>query len=95
MSSPFTKAKAQLEAHGYRVGKTEYWNPWGEVRVDLFGCIDLVALCPLRPLLAVQVTSRTNVSARMKKAHDLAVTWISTGNRFQVIGYGKNGSRTV
>ena len=93
MSSPYTKAKAQLEAQGYQVGKTEHWNPFARIRVDLFGCIDLVALCPLRPLLAVQVTDSTHVSKRMDKSQALASQWVSTGNRFEVWGYYKRSKQ--
>ena len=87
MSSPFEKAKKALVAEGYAVGKTEYWNHFAKCRVDLFGSIDAVCLRLGSPLLAVQVTDITSVSKRMKKAHDVAQAWVSTGNRFEVWGY--------
>lgn len=85
--SPYSKAKQALEKQGYTVGKCEHWNAFAKIRVDLFGCIDLICLRAGSPLIAVQVTSKSNVSARMKKAQKMAHAWVSTGNRFQVIGY--------
>jgi hypothetical protein len=55
--------------------------------MDLFTCIDAICMKPGSPLLAVQVTDITSVSKRMAKAHEIAQHWVSTGNRFQVIGY--------
>ncbi len=86
MSSPYEKVKKHLELLGYTVGKTEYWNAFCKRRVDLYGCIDAVAMRHGDPLLAIQVTSRSNVSSRMKKAHAVALQWVSTGNRFEVWG---------
>jgi hypothetical protein len=87
MSSPYVKAKARLEALGYQVGKTEHWNNYAHVRMDLFNCIDAVCMRSDSPLLAIQVTDITSVSKRMEKAHEVAVSWVSTGNRFQVLGF--------
>ena len=87
-SSPTQKALAELRAEGWRVGIVEHWNPFAKIRVDLFGCIDLVCLKAGTPILAVQVTSRTNVNARLVKSKDVAALWVGTGNLFWVIGYG-------
>ena len=87
MSSPYVKAKAFLEGRGYLVGKTEHWNAFAHIRQDLYGCIDCLCLRAGSPLLAVQVTDMTSVSKRMKKAQTIAQQWVSTGARFQVIGY--------
>ena len=86
--TPFSRAKAVLESIGYTVGKTENWNPFARIRQDLYGCIDMVCMRHGDPLLAVQVTSKTNVSARLKKSHAVALQWVSTGNRFEVWGVG-------
>ena len=93
MASPFVKAKAALEKLGYVVGKTEHWNPFAHIRVDLFGCIDAVCMRHGSPLLAVQVTDITSVSKRMAKSHAVARQWVSTGGRFQVIGYTPNSRK--
>lgn len=87
MSSPFEKAKARLVALGYQVGKTEHWNHFANIRQDLFGCIDLIALCSGKPILAMQVTDITSVSKRMAKAQAIAQSWVLTGNQFEIWGY--------
>ena len=87
MSSPYVKVKAHLETLGYTVGKTEHWNPFAKIRQDLFNCVDLVAIRAGSPLVAIQVTSRTNVSNRMVKSQAMAHLWVSTGNRFEIYGY--------
>jgi hypothetical protein len=87
MSSPYEKAKKALAEMGYTVGKVEYWNSFVKRRMDLFGCIDAICMRHGDPLMALQVTSITNVNARMNKSHAVALQWVSTGNRFEVWGY--------
>ncbi len=87
MSSPYAKSKQRLEKIGYRVGKCEHWNHFAKIRQDLYGCIDLIAMRPGEALLAVQPTDITSVSKRMAKAHQTAIDWVSTGNRFEVHGW--------
>lgn len=48
----------------------EKWNSWGRVRVDLFGCIDVLAISEDGNTVAIQTTSLSNVSARIKKIKD-------------------------
>ena len=99
--SPTAQALAELRADGYEVGVVERRLPipglW--VTQDLFGIIDLVAMKPGEPLLAVQVTSRSNINARITKAlaGGKAKTWVSTGNKFEIVGFGgkKTSKRTV
>jgi len=72
----------------------ERWNPYARVRHDLFGCIDIVVLDggPGGPL-GVQVTSGSNVSARVAKAlaEPRIAAWIASPARFEVWGYRKVG----
>lgn len=89
---------ADLKALGYLVEKVEQRLPIPTkfVTRDLFACIDLIAMKAGRPLLALQVTSRSNVNARMEKSRERAQVWVRTGNRFQVRGYGGvSGCRIV
>ena len=44
----------------------ERWNPFAKIRQDLFGFVDLLAIRQ-GETLAVQTTSGSNVSARVKK----------------------------
>ena len=76
----------------------EKWNSWGRVRVDLFGCIDVLAISEDGNTVAIQTTSLSNVSARIKKIKDsnaighirkagwivLVHGWYKKNNRWQV-----------
>lgn len=95
--SPTQKAMEYLRKLGYEADKVEQRVPipGKHVTCDLFGCIDVIGMKAGKPLLAVQATSRDNVNARMKKSKAKAAVWVSTGNRFEVWGYGPTGKRTV
>ena len=47
----------------------EHWNPHARIRQDLFGIIDVLAVGE-RGVLAVQTTSRSNMSSRRRKMLD-------------------------
>ena len=48
------------------VQKVETWNPWARRRNDLFECWDVLAIKD-GETIAVQCTSRSNVSSRIRK----------------------------
>ncbi len=59
-----------LQAEGWpTVEKVEWWNAHSRRKHDLFGIFDVLAVGP-RGTLAVQVTSATNVAARIRKIAD-------------------------
>lgn len=94
-TSPTQLSLKRLRKRGWMAQVVEHWNPWARVRVDLFGCIDIVALDPKRPgLLGIQTTSRANMSARIKKimAIDAAKTWSEVAD-LHVEGWDKHGNR--
>jgi hypothetical protein len=93
--SPMEKALKDLRRDGWRCGITEKWNPHVKIRQDLFGIVDLIAMKAGHPLLAVQTTTRNHVVERMTKSKETAAVWVSTGNRFEIFGYGPKGRRTV
>jgi hypothetical protein len=94
--SPTALTMKYLRECGYLVDIAERWIPGAEIRRDLFHVIDLVAIMPDEPILAVQATSLSNVSARVNKAQasqELAV-WLKTGHaRFQVFGWTLRGAQ--
>jgi len=67
--SPTEKSLAYLRDRGYAVDITEHWNFFAKRRVDLWGFVDILALKD-GETLAVQCTSDSNVSARVKKIAD-------------------------
>ena len=93
--SPTSLTLDFLRRQGFTVDVAERWIPRVNIRRDLFHCIDIVAIRAGEPILAVQATSLTNVSARISKAQassELAV-WLRTGHaRFQVFGWTRRGS---
>ncbi len=66
MSSPTQRSKKALEDAGYLVAVVERWNPHAHIRQDLFGCIDLLGIRE-GETVGVQVTSASNVAARLSK----------------------------
>lgn len=55
-----------MRDQGYMVATVEYYNAFTKRKHDLFGCIDLLAIGN-GETIAIQVTSKSNMSARIKK----------------------------
>lgn len=66
MQSPMQQTLRLLREQGWSCEITEHWNPFARRRVDLFDCIDVLAVKGNR-LLGVQTTSGSNVAARVTK----------------------------
>jgi hypothetical protein len=82
-----------LKEQGYMVATVEYYNAYTRRKHDLFGCIDLLAIGN-GETLAIQVTSKSNMSARIKKIEDSAALpeMLRSGWRILVHGWWKNKS---
>ncbi len=93
--SPQQRSLAMLRDLGYRVAIVEHWNAHARRRVDLFGLFDLLALRPDGPPIGIQVTSGTNVAARLDKlrASEALTDWLACGCKAQVHGWAKRGPR--
>ena len=78
--SPTQRAMKHLKELGYQAQIVEKWNQFSKTRKDLFDCIDIVAIRPGVPVLGVQCTSHSNLSARVKKCLALGQGWLSTGH---------------
>jgi hypothetical protein len=91
MSSPTQRSKKALEKDGWLVAIVEHFNQWAKVRIDLYGFVDLLAIRE-NEILAVQTTSRSNMSARIKKilAHENYPKVKSAGIKIRVDGWAKN-----
>lgn len=68
-ATPMQRSLAHLRAQGYTVEITEHWNHFSRRRNDLFGFVDILALRGAETL-AIQCTSISNMSARIKKIAD-------------------------
>lgn len=66
MISPTQRSLKYLREQGWRVAVVEYWHAFARKRMDLFHAFDLLCVRG-EETLAVQVTSASNVSARVNK----------------------------
>ena len=67
--SPTQLSLAKLREEGYIVDVVERWIPGANIRKDLYGFIDILALKG-NETLAIQTTTATNLNARVKKISD-------------------------
>ena len=95
--SPQGRATKLLESHGYLVDVVERISRRGNMtwRNDLFGGFDLMAVDEQGKVLVVQVTSRSNVSARVIKVNGLPIVerFRKAGVIMQVWGWGKTKTK--
>lgn len=86
-SSPTQRTLKALRDEGYLTEVVERWNPHANIRQDLFGWIDIIAIKPGQ-ILAVQATSYSNHSARVKKLkterQEQVGEWLSAGGLAEV-----------
>lgn len=89
--SPTARTLGWLREQGYLAQVVERFNPHARVRVDLFGCIDVLAVKGTETV-GVQATSGSNVSGRVQKIKtevaDHARAWLDGGTRrLLVVGW--------
>lgn len=92
--SPTARSLAHLRELGYRPAVVEKTIPRTFVKQDCFG-VDILALKPGEPILAVQCTSGSHVAARIQKLHEAGFVelWRSVGAVIEVWGWSKHGPR--
>lgn len=76
-----------LREQGYLVATVEHYNSFTRRKHDLFGCIDLLAIGN-GETLAIQVTSRSNMSARIKKIEDNLALPEMLRSKWRILVYG-------
>ena len=93
--TPTARTLKLLRDKGWTCQTVESWIPRLNIRRDLFGVGDVLAMKICEPLLLVQATSAANVSARIGKAkkEPRLRTWLVCGHRFEVWGWGKRNQR--
>ena len=67
--SPAALTADHLKAQGFLVWTVERWIPGANIRVDLFGILDQIAIKD-GEVIGLQPTSWSNVPARVKKIAD-------------------------
>jgi hypothetical protein len=87
--TPTRRSMIALRAAGYVVAVTERWIPGRNIRVDLFGVGDLLAVRSGERPLMVQVTTAGHVSTRVAKAkaESRLRVWLQSGSGFVVHGW--------
>lgn len=92
--TPTQRTLKKLKDEGWTTAIVEKWNPHAMIRQDLFGIIDILAIKD-DTTLAVQVTSSSNVSARVKKIteHDNTPALRKAGWKILVHGWRKNSKK--
>ena len=65
--TPQARSTHHLTRAGYMVGTLEHYNPFCRRAVDLWNFADLIAAKPGMPVMLVQTTTASNLSARRKK----------------------------
>ena len=88
--TPTKRTLKEMRDRGYTCEVTERWNAFAKIRQDLFGLIDVLCLGN-GEVIGVQATSRSNVSARVKKIaeHENVAALRKAGIRILVMGWGK------
>ena len=88
------RSMALLRERGYTVATVEHYNAFTKRKHDLFGCIDLLAIGN-GETVAVQVTSKDNLSSRRHKIEDAEAypEMLRSGWRIVLHGWYKDGNR--
>ena len=94
--SPTQNTLKWMRAQGYLSAVVERWNPHARIRQDLFGIIDVLGVSD-EGTLAVQSTSDSNLSARVKKMRESEHlgTLIAAGWTVVAQGWKKKSGRWV
>ena len=90
MSSPTSRSLTFLRREGFQVDIVERWIIGANIRKDLFGFGDMLAVHRLdRTITIVQTTTLSNLSARIKKAKGLLSlkTWLESGGKVEFHGW--------
>src|SRR4051794_2353315 len=92
--TPTSRSLDLLRRDSWHAQVVERYLAFARVRQDLFGIGDVLAIREGEPPLLVQVTSTSNLAARVKKAlaSPLLRVWLSTGCRFECWGWAKKGA---
>ena len=95
--TPTSRTLKYYRDQGYLIEVVERWIEKAGIWNDLFSIIDCVAIQLDGPIIGVQSTVASCMPARICKAKNVPAlrTWLSTGARFVVIGWGKREGRWV
>lgn len=97
MSSITTRTIKECESRGWAACIVERYNSYSRHSNDAFGFGDILAIDDDPGALLIQLTTKHNMRARIKKilgeCRDEARRWLEAGNRIEVWGWAKQGPR--
>src|SRR4051794_39414780 len=94
--SPTARTLALLRREGYLPAVVERWIPRANVRSDLWGFGDVLAVHPgRRAFLIVQATTLPNLATRLTKsrARSELAQWLAAGGAFELHGWTRRNGR--
>lgn len=92
-TSPTARSLKWLRDKGFSAQVVEKYNMFAHVRIDLFGCIDIVAIHPeLNGVTGVQSTTSSHLQDHIKKSVAIPELklWLIAGNSFMIQVWRKN-----
>jgi hypothetical protein len=91
--SPTSRTLERARKLGYTIQVVERWNPHAKVRIDLFGCIDLVAVTS-DAIVGIQACAGSSHAARRTKAllEPRLAAWVRAGGRFEIWSWTQNAA---
>jgi len=89
-SSPTQRSLKYYRDLGFTCQVVEKWNPFAKIRQDLFGFIDIIAICGGK-IAGVQSTSYVNHATRKKKIleSEIAPLWLEAGGLIIISSWQK------
>lgn len=109
--TPTERSLAHLRKEGFTVQKVERWQSFfgrttggghagagrGGLRIDLFGCIDLIAMKQGQGIVGIQCGAISGHSGHVRKILEepRAKEWIQCGGRLIVHSWGKQKAGTA
>ena len=94
MASPTQRTLKLYRELGFTCQVVERWCSYSRRRIDLFHCIDIVAIHPDLGIIGVQACAGASHAARRAKAEgvDALRVWLAAGGRFEVCSWRKNAA---
>ncbi len=80
---------------GCKYVRVDSYNAFAGVANDLLGAFDGLAFSAGAGIIGVQLTSRSNMSARRRKLREnpLVASWLESGGHVELIGWHKPGTK--
>lgn len=94
MTSPTERSLAECRKRNWPAQVVERFCVYSKRRIDLFGCIDLIAITPTG-ILGIQACAGASHAARRDKilAEPRMRAWVAAAGRLELWSWSKRGQR--